>query len=788
MNISIRNLPAFLVASGLGLALAANLSAQSTTFTYQGRLNDGATPANGLYDLRFILHGDAVLPGFEVGQPQTNSAVAVTNGLFTSVVDFGYGVFTGDPRWLELDVRTNGGGAFAPLTPRQKITATPYALHAGYAGDIEPGANVSFSGGAVSFHSSTPFYLGPFATNTVVNLSAQYLAGMDAGRFWWLGGNSGQLPGDYVLGTLDNNPLEFKVNGARALRLEPGITPNLIGGYSGNIVSNGFAGAVIGGGGQAGNPNRVGADFASVLGGYNNTAAGFASTAIGLGGAARGSYSTVIGVGNSSLGANSMTLGSASVAGGDYATAMGVRAHADHSGSFVWSDLTEPDFYSTAANQFNVRASGGMRLVTAGSGLTVDGALMLRANGNPTNGAFLGTTDNRPIEIKVNGQRALRIEYAELPAPAYLGYSPNIVGGSSFNLVSNGFSGAVIGGGGSEFFPNLVGNDHATVVGGHGNKATGVASTAMGEITTASGNASTAMGRETVANGSGATAMGWKTTASGTYSTAMGYRAKANHSGAFVWSDSTITDFVSSAANQFLIRASGGVGINTPTPGAMLQVGDVNTSGSQGMMRFASRSGTGAANRYWDIGVPQGGENLSGKFYSFVIDDPQLGADPEVVVRWDTGNVGIGVTNPVSRLHVNGTVTATAFNPPSDRNLKENFRAVDPQQVLAKVTALPISEWNFIGDAATPHVGPMAQDFHAAFGLGTDERHIATVDADGVALAAIQGLNEKVEVRNRNAEVSIRELKAENAELKQAVNELKALVEAMNQKLNGGAQ
>ena len=77
-----------------------------------------------------------------------------------------------------------------------------------------------------------------------------------------------------------------------------------------------------------------------------------------------------------------------------------------------------------------------------------------------------------------------------------------------------------------------------------------------------------------------------------------------------------------------------------------------------------------------------------------------------------------------------------------------------------------ISRWNFKGDAATPHVGPMAQDFHAAFALGTDDKHIATVDADGMALAAIQGLNEVV--KEKDAEIQT--LKRDLAELRQAVS------------------
>ena len=77
----------------------------------------------------------------------------------------------------------------------------------------------------------------------------------------------------------------------------------------------------------------------------------------------------------------------------------------------------------------------------------------------------------------------------------------------------------------------------------------------------------------------------------------------------------------------------------------------------------------------------------------------------------------------------------------SDENHKENIFPVDPDQILESIARLPISSWRYKGqDASVVHIGPMSQDFYRAFGLGEDENHISTVDADGVALASIQAL------------------------------------------------
>ena len=102
--------------------------AQGTAFTYQGRLNDGTNPATGTYDLRFALF-DAAGGGAQVGSAITNSALAISGGIYTVTLDYGAGVFTGAGRWLEMSVRTNGGGAFTTLIPRNAITPTPYAIY-----------------------------------------------------------------------------------------------------------------------------------------------------------------------------------------------------------------------------------------------------------------------------------------------------------------------------------------------------------------------------------------------------------------------------------------------------------------------------------------------------------------------------------------------------------------------------------------------------------------------------------------------------------------------------------
>ena len=111
------------------LGFTLKLAAQGTAFNYQGRLSDSGAPANAAYDFRFALY-DAVTNGNQVSVPLTNSAVAVSNGLFSVTLDFGAGLFTGTNYWLDIGVRAVGVTNFTPLLPRQPVLPVPYAIFA----------------------------------------------------------------------------------------------------------------------------------------------------------------------------------------------------------------------------------------------------------------------------------------------------------------------------------------------------------------------------------------------------------------------------------------------------------------------------------------------------------------------------------------------------------------------------------------------------------------------------------------------------------------------------------
>ena len=118
---------AVLLLSGTASASPLN-AALGTGFTYQGKLTDGGAPADGDYDFEFKLY-NALSGGSQVGSTVPLGNVVVTGGLFTVQLDFG-NVFDGTALWLDIGVRPAGGSGYTALTPRQALTATPFANYA----------------------------------------------------------------------------------------------------------------------------------------------------------------------------------------------------------------------------------------------------------------------------------------------------------------------------------------------------------------------------------------------------------------------------------------------------------------------------------------------------------------------------------------------------------------------------------------------------------------------------------------------------------------------------------
>jgi hypothetical protein len=277
---------------------------------------------------------------------------------------------------------------------------------------------------------------------------------------------------------------------------------------------------------------------------------------------------------------------------------------------------------------------------------------------------------------------------------------------------------------------------------GDNTRASGERSTAMGGQTTASGQTSTAMGHQTSAGGNFSTAMGFSTTASGGSSTAMGHLTAASGNFSTAMGDRTVASGEISTA----------IGSQTTASGVF----------STAMGRFASTSGQTGAFVYGDASV--GDSVRATRANQFVVRAQHV---------WlGTNN---SVSNPTGHFLTTSTgahlTTGGAWTNSSDASRKEAFEAVDADEVLERLARLPIRSWRYREEAGARHLGPTAQDFHVAFGLGGSETAIATVDADGVALLAIQAL----ERRNRELQeevVSLRE-KAYRAEtLERRVAEL----------------
>ena len=279
--------------------------------------------------------------------------------------------------------------------------------------------------------------------------------------------------------------------------------------------------------------------------------------------------------------------------------------------------------------------------------------------------------------------------------------------------------------------------------------AVGISGVAMGNNAQANGNYSTAFGTSTNASGAYAFVSGRNNSAVGAYSAAFGQLSSATGNHSVVFGNSSVAAGSASLAGGTSAFANGsesiaiGLRVSAGGNGSVVLGSDaVAQAAASGTFIFADRSTTN------DI----------------------VGFAPNEFIVRAAGGVGF-YTNAATTTGVEMAANGSSWAALSDVNAKENFRDVSGEEVLAKIARMSIQEWNYKAqDASLRHMGPTAQEFRAAFGLGDFPLRINTVDADGVALAAVKAL----EVRTRDLNDK---LTRENDELRARLARLEALLE-----------
>jgi hypothetical protein len=751
---------------------------------YQGELRSPITEElapDGAYNMVFRFHDVASggIPLWQGTHSDVNgNPVPIRNGAFSVILGSGAGnaldtsVFAKrSDVWLEITIEKE------TLKPRQRMTSTAYSMvseNSRLLGGKEPSDFVIQAlGFRLETNATSPNIIAGHGDNAVTAGSVGATiagGGLDGNAnsvtdsYGTVGGGRGNRAGNNT-GTTDDADYATVCGGWYN---DAGNVYATVGGGYSNVASANSA--TVGGGWNS----SASADYATVGGGYaNNASSDYATVGGGRHNAASGSYATISGGYN-----NEATADFATIAGGG----------------------PDPGHPSTTRNvvtdEYGTIGGGGNNQAGNNMGTTTDAGYATVAGGHSNTASGYYATVGGGWSNAANGEGAT--------VPGGWGNTANgsnaTIGGGWSNDAS-GYGATVAGG---EL--NTASDGYATVAGGHNNTADG------GDATVGGGSGNIASGiRATVSGGYDNTASahsatvggGYSNTASGEYATVGGgrlNRCDASY-GTVAGGGPANLDNPSATSNRVTDNYGtvGGGGNNQAGDNAGTTSDASYATVAGGLSNDASETyatvGGGMRNEASGFGatIPGGTDNAAEGDYSFAAGhaananhngcfvwcDSQVGSVASTNTDQFIARASGGVwfySNAALSAGVKLNPGAGSWSSVSDRALKENIITVDGKGVLRKLMAVPMARWNYKAqDSRIRHMGPMAQDFYAAFGLGEDDKHISTVDADGVALAAIQGLHEIV--REKDEKVS--SLEKKNADLESRLVALEELVEKL---------
>ncbi|NQT82995.1 tail fiber domain-containing protein, partial [bacterium] len=685
---------------------------------YQAELRDprtGDVVADGSYDMLIRIY-DVESGGSALWQGTYTAAngnpVEVANGIFSVILGSGTGnalaasVFSGPDRWLEMQVGAE------MLSPRQRITAVPYSMVSESAQDAD---TVDGMEGA-DLEESAEIDADVVAHATIANVHHDRYADAEAVAAMGAKAHTNPLHHDKTtsFGELTDSASDAQITAtiARDTEVDSKITDHAAVADAHHAKTTSFA-ELTDTATDAQIPDSITVNYA--------TSAGDADTVDGMQGADLEESAEI----DADITAHAGIADAhhARYADSEAVTAMGANSDTnplnhDKTTSLPWGSITSiPAGFADGVDN----DSGGARWSLTGNSGTSPAA------------NFLGTTDNQPLEVRVNNARALRLE----PNPT----SPNVIGGHSLNGVTDGAAGATIGGGGETGLENRVSDSFGTVGGGYSNQAgDNAGTTSDANVATVGGGHSNVAGAfsATVAGGAVNTAnAAWAVIGGGNWNnvtdengTVAGGNNNQAGDNAGTTGDATCATVgggQDNAASGSYATVGGGA-LNTAS-GADATVGG-------GWLHSASGGGATVGGGHQNIAngpgatVGGGASNTATGQYSFAAGQRAKAYHLGSFVWADSQDADIASTkaNEVTfrclggvrfTSGVAGADQTVLWNPgdslwsfTSDRNLKENFVEVDAREVLDKLSALPIAEWNFKGYSQR-HVGPVAQDFHA---------------------------------------------------------------------------